>query len=411
VPHPQQVTTTAVTRAERNEVLASRRRHVENGRSGWILRSISVPTHNPLQELHKLGQSIWLDDIGKKMLADGSLAKLITDDGIAGVTSNPSILAHSITSDPLYASSITELLPNVSGSMALYEALAIDDLRRAADLFRPLYASVQGRDGFVSLEVSPHLANDTEGSIEEGRRLWGRLDRVNAFIKIPGTEPGLAAIRQLITEGINVNVTLLFSPERYRAVAEAYCDGLEARLAADQPIDRVASVASFFLSRIDALVDPRLDKLAPAEQAAGRALRGKAAIANAARAYAIYLELIASGRWQSLAKRGARVQRLLWASTSTKDPTYSPTKYVEELIAPETVNTAPLETINIYRQRGQPQPRLQRHLAEANEIRDSLKRLGIDMDQVAAQLEKEGVSKFVEPFDKLQGWLEERSAK
>jgi transaldolase len=370
-----------------------------------------VATHNPLQELRKLGQSVWLDDIGLKMLGDGSLAKLISDDGIAGVTSNPAILSHSITSDPEYAQAIKDLLPKVSDSMALYESLAIDDLRAAADLFRPLYDSLEGRDGFVSLEVSPHLAYDTPGSIEEGRRLWGRLDRVNAFIKIPGTQPGIAAIRQLITDGINVNVTLLFSPERYKAVAEAYCDGLEAHLAAGKPVDMVASVASFFLSRIDSNVDPQLDKLAAGGQSAARALRGKAAIASAARAYQIYKELIVSPRWQALAKRGARPQRLLWASTSTKDATYSPTKYVEELIAADTVNTAPLETINIYRQRGQPQPRLAPHVAESQEVIEGLARLGIDLGKVAEQLETEAVRKFIEPFDKLQGWLEERRKK
>jgi transaldolase len=371
---------------------------------------VSIVATNPLVELHKLGQSIWLDDIGRKMLADGSLARLIREDAIAGVTSNPAILAHSITSDPLYAQAIKDLLPKVSGSMALYEALAIDDLRGAADLFRPVYDSVQGRDGFVSLEVSPHLAYDTTGSIEDGRRLWGRLDRVNAFIKIPGTEPGIAAIRQLITDGINVNVTLLFSPERYRAVAHAYCDGLEARVAAKKPIDRVASVASFFLSRIDSNVDPKLDKLAAAGQSAAKALRGQAAIANAAHAYQIYEELIASPRWQALAEVGARPQRLLWASTSTKDKAYSPVKYMEELIAPETVNTAPLETINAYRQLGHPEETLKRHLADSSRIRDGLNKLGIDLEEVAQDLENEAVRKFVEPFDKLQGWLEERRA-
>ena len=363
---------------------------------------------NPLVELHKLGQSIWLDDIGRGMLADGSLARLIKDDAVAGVTSNPSILAHSITSDPQYAQAIKDLLPKVSGSMALYESLAIEDLRGAADLFRPLYDSQQGRDGFVSLEVSPHLAYDTAASIEEGRRLWGRLDRPNAFIKIPGTEPGIAAIRQLITDGINVNVTLLFSPERYRAVAYAYCEGLEARVATKKPIDRVASVASFFLSRIDSNVDPKLDKLSAAGQAAAGTLRGQAAIANAAHAYQIYEELVASPRWQTLLKAGARPQRLLWASTSTKDKAYSPIKYVEELIAPETVNTAPLETINAYRQMGQPQLSLERHLSDSRRIRDGLNKLGIDLEEVARELEKEAVRKFVEPFDKLQGWLEER---
>jgi transaldolase len=368
----------------------------------------TVTTTNPLLELRKLGQSIWLDDIGRRMLADGSLAKLIKEDGVAGVTSNPSILAHSITTDPQYAQAIKDLLPKVSGSMALYETLAIDDLRAAADLFRPLYDAQEGRDGFVSLEVSPHLAYDTAGSIEEARRLWGRLDRVNAFIKIPGTEPGIAAIRQLITDGINVNVTLLFSPERYRAVAYAYCDGLEARVAAKKPVDRVASVASFFLSRIDSNVDPKLDKLVSGGQAAAKTLRGQAAIANSAHAYQIYEELTASPRWQALARAGARPQRLLWASTSTKDKSYSPIKYVEEIIAPNTVNTAPLETINAYRQTGHPELSLKRHLADSSRIRDGLNKLGIDLEDVAQELEREAVRKFVEPFDKLQGWLEER---
>lgn len=366
-----------------------------------------MSTRNSLQDLRKLGQSIWLDDIGRKMLADGSLARLISEDGIAGVTSNPSILAHSITGDPQYAKAISELLPKVSSSMAVYEALAIEDLRGAADLFRPLYDSLQGKDGFVSLEVSPHLAYDTAGSISEAKRLWSRLDRVNAFIKIPGTEAGIGAIRQLITDGININVTLLFSPERYRAVAQAYCDGLEARVGARKPIDRVASVASFFLSRIDSNVDPQLDKLAASGQAAARTLRGRTAIANASRAYQVYEELIASARWEKLVKAGARTQRLLWASTSTKDPSYSPVKYVEELIAPDTVNTMPRETIEAYRRQGEPQPRLERHLADANDVRDGLERLGIDVEQVADQLEREGVRKFIEPFDKLQGWLEE----
>jgi transaldolase len=370
-----------------------------------------VATSNPLLELHSLGQSIWLDDIGRKMLADGSLARLIKDDGVAGVTSNPSILAHSITSDPLYAQAIKDLLPKVSNSMELYEALAIDDLRGGADLFRPLYDAKEGRDGFISLEVSPHLAFDTQGSIEEGRRLWGRLDRVNAFIKIPGTQPGIGAIRQLITDGINVNVTLLFSPERYKAVAMAYIEGLEARVAAKKPIDRVASVASFFLSRIDTNVDPQLDKLTASGQVAAKSLRGKAAIANAARAYEIYEELIATPRWQALVKAGARVQRLLWASTSAKDKTFSPVKYVDELIAPDTVNTAPLETINAYRQQGKPALRLRQHIAESAGVRDGLNKLGIDLDEVARVLEDEAVRKFVEPFDKLQGWLKEKAGK
>jgi transaldolase len=367
-----------------------------------------VASSNPLVQLHQLGQSIWLDDIGKKMLNDGSLAKMIKDDAVAGVTSNPAILAKSITSDPLYGQAIKDLLPKVKSSMEIYEALAIDDLSRAADLFRPLYDAEQGKDGYVSLEVSPHLAFDTEGSIKDARRLWGVLNRPNAFIKIPGTEPGIAAIRQVIADGINVNVTLLFSPERYRAVANAYIEGLEKRVAEKKPVDRVASVASFFLSRIDSNVDPKLDKLGTE---AAKALRGQAAIANAAHAYEIYEELIASPRWQALAKAGARPQRLLWASTSTKDKAYSPVKYVEELIGPNTVNTAPLETIDAYRQSGKPQLTLKKHIAASKGIRDGLNKLGIDLEDVARQLEEEAVRKFVEPFDKLQGWLEERRGK
>jgi transaldolase len=359
-------------------------------------------------QLHQLGQSIWLDDIGKKMLDDGSLARLIKDDAVAGVTSNPAILSHSITSDPLYGQAIKDLLPKVKSSLEIYEALAIDDLQRAADLFRPVYDREEGKDGFISLEVSPHLAFDTEGSVKDARRLWGNLNRPNAFIKIPGTEPGVAAIRQVIADGINVNVTLLFSPERYRAVANAYIEGLEQRVAAKKPVDRVASVASFFLSRIDSNVDPKLDKLGTD---AAKALRGQAAIANAAHAYEIYEELIASPRWQALAKAGARPQRLLWASTSAKDKSFSPIKYVEELIGPNTVNTAPLETINAYRQSGKPQLTLKKHIGASKGIRDGLNKLGIDLEDVARELEQEAVKKFVEPFDKLQGWLEERRAK
>jgi transaldolase len=367
-----------------------------------------VATSNPLVQLHQLGQSIWLDDIGKKMLDDGSLAKLIKDDAVAGVTSNPAILSHSITSDPLYGQAIKDLLPKVKSSMEIYEALAIDDLQRAADLFRPTYDREEGKDGFISLEVSPHLAFDTDGSVKDARRLWGNLNRPNAFIKIPGTQPGVAAIRQVIADGINVNVTLLFSPERYRAVANAYIEGLEQRVAAKKSVDRVASVASFFLSRIDSNVDPKLEELGTD---AAKALRGQAAIANAAHAYEIYEELISSPRWQALAKAGARPQRLLWASTSAKDKSFSPIKYVEELIGPNTVNTAPLETINAYRQSGKPQLTLKKHIAESKGIRDGLNKLGIDLEVVAQQLEDEAVRKFVEPFDKLQGWLEERRAK
>jgi transaldolase len=363
---------------------------------------------NPLLELKKLGVSAWLDDIGRGMLNDGSLARLIRDDGIAGLTSNPSIFAHSMMNDATYAGPIAQLLPTVKSAMALYEELALGDLRDAAQLLRPLYDSTSGGDGFVSMEVSPHLAYDGAGSVREAQRLWGRLELPNAFIKIPGTEAGLPVIRDLIAAGINVNVTLLFSPERYRAVAAAWMEGLSKRLAAGQSIERVASVASFFLSRIDTAVDKQLDALAGRGQPAARTLRGKAAIASACRAYEIFEETIASPQWQGLIARGARPQRLLWASTSAKDPSFSPIKYVEELVVPDTVNTMPLETINAYRKLGRPELRLERHIAEAADVREGLERLDVDMDAVAQQLEREGVAKFIEPFDKLQQWLEDK---
>jgi transaldolase len=363
---------------------------------------------NPLLELRKLGESVWLDDISRGMLEDGSLARLIHEDGVAGLTSNPAIFANSMMKDPKYAQPIAQLLSKVSSAMALYEELALDDLRRAAGLLRPLYDSTGGGDGFISMEVSPHLAYDGAGTVREAQRLWDRLKLPNAFIKIPGTEPGLAAIRDTIAAGINVNVTLLFSPERYRAVAGAYMDGLSARLAQGHPIDRVASVASFFLSRIDTAVDKLLDGLAAKGQPAARTLRGQAAIASACRAYEIYEEITGTAQWQQLAARGAKPQRLLWASTSAKDPSFSPVKYVEELVVPGTVNTMPLETLNTYRQVGRPELRLERHLAQAADAREGLERLDIDMESVAQQLEKEGVTKFVEPFDKLQQWLENK---
>ncbi|HXW73581.1 MAG TPA: transaldolase [Steroidobacteraceae bacterium] len=369
---------------------------------------MAAPLPNPLLELRKLGESVWLDDISRGMLEDGSLARLIHDDGVAGLTSNPAIFANSMMHDPKYAQPIAQLLPRVSSAMALYEELALEDLQDAAALLRPLYESSAGGDGFVSMEVSPHLAYDGAASLKEAQRLWQRLKLPNALIKIPGTEAGLPVIRDLIAAGINVNVTLLFSPDRYRAVAQAYRDGLAARLAAGKPLERVASVASFFLSRIDTAVDKVLDALAAHGQPAARALRGKAAIASACRAYEIYEETVAGAQWQHLSARGARPQRLLWASTSTKDPSYSPIKYVEELVVPGTVNTMPLETLDTYRRLGRPELRLERHIAEGCDAREGLERLDVDLEAIAQQLEREGVAKFIEPFDKLQQWLEDK---
>ena len=372
---------------------------------------MNANAENPLLKLHKLGQSVWQDDIGRTMLDDGSLAKVIEADGIAGVTSNPAIFAASINKEPQYQRAIAELLPKEGSNLKLYETLTVEDLRRAADLFRKVFDSTSGADGYVSMEVSPHLAYDTAGTVADAKRLWGWLDRPNAMIKIPGTEAGLPAIRDSIAAGININVTLLFAPERYRAVANAYFDGLEARVAAGKPIDRIASVASFFLSRVDTLVDKQLDDLTTKGNADARKLRGKAAVASACQAYAIYEEMKASPRWKALAAKGAKPQRLLWASTSTKDPTYSPVKYVEELIAPETVNTMPRETIAAYRTQGKPELRMKEEIAGAPAIFAGLQAVGINMAAVADQLEKEGVKKFIEPFDKLQASIEERRIK
>lgn len=366
---------------------------------------------NPLLELATLGQSVWLDDLHRGMLDDGTLARMIARDGLAGLTSNPAILAKSFTSGGEYGVDIERLLAGSATGIEIYETLALQDVTRAADLFRKVHDRSEGRDGFVSMEVSPLLADDTSATVGEARRLWARLARPNVMIKVPGTEAGLPAIRTLIAAGVNVNVTLLFSPERYREVALQYVAGLEGRLAAGQRIDRLASVASFFVSRIDTLLDKRLDEIAAGGEPAARALRGKSAVACAARAYELHDELTGSDRWQALAARGARPQRLLWASTSTKDPRYPATKYVEELVAPDTVNTVPLQTLDAYREQGRPALTLEHHLAEASDTREALERLGIDLEQAAEELEREGVKKFVEPFEDLQTWLGERRAR
>jgi transaldolase len=284
----------------------------------------------------------------------------------------------------------------------------VEDVATAADLFRPTYERLQGRDGFVSLEVNPHLALDTRGTVVEARRLWSALDRPKVFIKVPATLEGLRSIRQLISEGINVNVTLLFGLPRYREVADAYISGLETRAAKGLPIERVASVASFFLSRIDVLADPLLEKsIEKSGAAAGVAtgLRGQTAIASAKMAYQIYKEVSSSGRFRKLAALGARPQRVLWASTGTKNPEYSDVKYVEALIGPETINTLPPETLKAYRDHGDPAPRLEEHPEEAALNLKRLSELGIDLDEVTQKLEDQGIEKFNKPYDTLMANL------
>jgi transaldolase len=368
---------------------------------------------NPIRKLTELGQSLWLDFIQRDLLTSGRLERLIEDDDLRGMTSNPAIFEKAIDGSQDYDAAIAALSQAGKSVEQIYSALTIKDIQEAADAFRPVYDRLDGRDGFVSLEVSPHLARDTEGTVAEARDLWRQLDRPNVFIKIPGTREGLPAIRTCISEGINVNVTLLFGLPRYREVAETFIAGLEDRAERGEPLGRVASVASFFLSRIDVLVDPMLGDLegkqgTPAELA--HRVRGQTAIASAKLAYQIYLEIFHSERFRSLAARGARAQRVLWASTSTKDPAYSDVKYVEALIGAETVNTVPMETLEAYRDHGDPKARLQEDVGQARLVMGALAELGIDIDRVTQQLEDEGVEKFVKPYQSLMDSLRKKCA-
>ena len=351
---------------------------------------------NPLLQVRDLGQSVWLDFIRRGMLATGELRRLIRQDGIRGVTSNPAIFEKAITGSHDYDEAIRRLVPLTRN-----------------DEFRPMFDQLDGRDGFVSLEVSPHLAADTAGTVREARRLWAELNRPNVLIKVPGTPQGLPAIRELISEGISVNVTLLFGLPRYREVTEAYLAGLEARLKAGKPLQPVASVASFFLSRIDVLVDPILDKKKAAGGELGTlaaSLQGQTAIASAKLAYAIYKDVFGGKRFRKLKEAGAHPQRVLWASTGTKNPAYSDVKYVEALIGQETIDTIPLETLDAYRDHGQPALRLEEGMEDAPRVLENLRRLSIDIDQVTQQLEDEGIEKFVKPFDQLMAALREKHA-
>jgi transaldolase len=363
---------------------------------------------NPLKKLETLGQSIWLDYIRRDLIASGELRRLIEEDGLRGMTSNPSIFEKAIAESHIYDQDIRDMSLKKKDVKAIYEALSQRDVQNAADEFRSVYEKTDGEDGYVSLEVNPHLAHDTKGTIEEARRLWAALNRPNVFIKVPATSDGLPAIQQLISEGINVNVTLLFGLPRYRQVAEAYIAGLEARAAQGKPVKHIASVASFFLSRIDTLVDPLVEKFfepGGKKKEIAKKVHGQVAISSAKAAYQIYKEIFGNNRFKKLADKSARVQRLLWASTSTKNPDYSDVKYIEQLIGSDTVNTIPLETIDAYRDHGDPKLRLEQDVDEANWIMARLPELGISIDKVTGQLEDEGVKKFNEPFDKLMETL------
>ena len=362
---------------------------------------------NPLQQLNEAGQAVWLDFVDRKFLAEGGLRKLIEEDALTGVTSNPSIfekaMGHGDAYDEGFKAWLAEARPDASAVDA-YEAQAIRDIQDATDDLRPVYDRLLGKDGYASLEVSPYLAKNTLDTIEEARRLWAAVDRPNLMVKVPGTEAGVPAIRQLIEDGLNINITLLFSQDAYKAVAEAFVAGLEERVETGRPIDRIASVASFFVSRIDAQIDKAIDqrlKDRDPESAALKALRGKVAIANAKMAYAWYRELIASPRWQALAARGAMPQRLLWASTGTKDPGYPPTLYVDTLIGPDTVNTMPPQTMDAFREHGVVAPSLAEDIEGARRVLAETERLSLDLQAVTAELVEDGVRQFAIAADKL----------
>jgi transaldolase len=348
---------------------------------------------NPLVQLGGLGQSPWYDFITRDLISSGELARLIHEDGLLGMTTNPTIFEKAIAGSELYDEDIRQLAAKGKRPAEIFEALAVEDVRAACDLFAPVYRESEGMNGLVSMEVSPTLANDTAGTIAEAERLWSRIARPNVMIKIPGTKAGLPAITHCLAAGINVNVTLLFAVERYREVVDAFFAGLEQRVSAGKPVIGIASVASFFVSRVD-----------------GKVGGGTAAIANAAVAYRVFEELFQTRRWESLAARGAMVQRPLWASTSTKDPSLPDVYYVEALIAPLTVNTLPPATFAAYKDHGKPVIRIREAMAAADKVMSELARKGVDLGEVTRTLEIEGVKSFAASFESLLKVIEQKAA-
>jgi len=353
---------------------------------------------NPIIKLHGLGQSIWYDNIERRILKNGELAALIERGEIRGVTSNPSIFNNAIVKSNDYDDALIPLAKAGATNDEIYEALAVDDIREACDLLRKLYDETNGGDGYVSLEVNPYLAHDSNGTSDEAARLWARVDRPNLMIKIPATKEGLPAITKTIAAGINVNVTLIFSNQRYKDVMESYLAGLEQRLDVGQEIQRVASVASFFISRIDSMIDSQLTSLG-GERA--DALRGKIAVSNAKLAYALHREVISGSRWLKLEEAGGLVQRALWASTSTKNPDYPDTKYIDELIGPNTVNTVPPATLLAFGDHGVAALTLEADLDAAQDAMDELLALGISINEVTRELEYQGVKAFTDAYSAL----------
>jgi len=378
----------------------------------------NAKTNAKFQQLLDCGQSLWMDFLSRQILESGELKDWVENRGLRGMTSNPTIFEKSMTGDETYRPAIEQGIQQGLSATEIYEMLAFDDIRRACDTLRPIYDESDGLDGYVSIEVAPHLARDMAGTMQEARRFFREVDRDNVMVKIPGTLEGLGAIEQAIAEGINVNVTLLFSVEMYRQAAMAYIRGLEKRMEQGQPIDRIGSVASFFLSRIDTKVDDRLgDRLTHIgsdnlnEEKRLESVKGKVAIANAKVAYQTFLGLFEGDRWQRLADQGANVQRLLWASTSTKNPEYSDVLYVDELIGPHTVNTMPVETIEAFGDHGTINCNaVTTDVEQAQTLLNSLSDsdINIDLDAVMDELLEEGIQKFVQPYDSLLQSLESR---
>jgi transaldolase len=370
---------------------------------------------NPLKDLLNFGQSVWLDYIRRDLLTSGELKRLIEEDGLRGMTSNPAIFEKAITGSTLYDDLLNSLRSRTDlDAKGRYEILAIRDIQEAADFLRPVYQSSKRRDGYVSLEVSPYLARETKATVEEARRLWKAVGRENVMIKIPGTAEGIPAFQQAISEGINVNVTLLFAQEVYVKVAEAYIAGLEQFAARGGDVSKMASVASFFISRIDSLVDSILEARLksskdPREQAQLKSVEGKVAIANGKQTYQKYQTIFSTDRWKALAATGAQTQRVLWASTSTKNPVYRDVLYVEELIGPDTVDTIPPATLDAFRDHGIPRASLTENVEAAHRTMEAVAKLGVSMKEVTDKLTDDGVRLFAEAFDKLVAAVEKSS--
>ena len=368
---------------------------------------------NPLLHIKTQGQSVWYDNIDRAQLASGEFKRMLDEDGIVGVTANPTIFEKSISSGHAYDEQMKQLISEGKSTNEIYEALVIQDIRTVADLLRPIYERTNGLDGYVSLEVSPELANDTKGTINEARRFWKMVERPNLMIKIPATPAGIPAVEQALTDGINVNITLIFALDSYKEVTEAYLNALESRNAEGKDISRIASVASFFVSRVDTLVDKLLEDKSkasnnPTEQAHLKSLEGKAAIANARVVYQEFQRIFGTPRFETLKHSGARVQRPLWASTSTKNPAYRDVLYAEELLGPDTVDTMPLETIVNFRDHGVVARTIDKDVPAAHAALEALEKVGVHYAQVTQQLQDEGVKKFADSFHQLFQGIESK---